>query len=191
MRTMHWGCRPLQFESMSKTVQPIHIHALEPQDIGDVLTVQSSAYPTHLLEDADFFNNRMALSAATCWSARDAQTGLMLGYLIAYPWHGGLPPSLNIPLERIPTAASHWFLHDCAVTPAAQGRQVGQALYQAGTAHARTLGLHTASLVALASAVSYWQRLGFEPPANPAPELHTKLADYGADARYLQRSLQA
>lgn len=174
---------------MRKTIQEMHIHALQTQDIGDVLTVQSNAYPAHLLEDADFFHNRLALSAATCWSARDAKTGQMLGYLIAYPWDAGLPPSLNVPLERIPAAATHWFLHDCAVTPAAQGRQVGQALYQAGTAHARTLGLRTASLVALASALSYWQRLGFKPPQHPTPELHTKLAAYGADARYLQRPL--
>ncbi|MDH5856753.1 GNAT family N-acetyltransferase [Lampropedia aestuarii] len=176
---------------MPTNAQQMHIHTLQTQDIDDVLKVQSSAYPTHLLEDADFFHNRLALSAATCWSARDAQTGAMLGYLIAYPWDGSLPPSLNVPLQRIPAQATHWFLHDCAVTPAAQGRQIGQRLYQTGIAHARTLGLHSASLVALETAVGYWQRLGFEPPANPAPELHSKLAGYGVGARYLQRSLHS
>lgn len=166
-----------------------HIRPLQAPDIVDVLSVQSSAYPAHLLEDADFFHNRLALSPSTCWSARDAGSGQMLGYLIAYPWDAGLPPALNVPLQNIPPSASHWFLHDCAVTPAVQGRQVGQALYQQGIAHARSLGLHTAALVALASAVGYWQRLGFAAPANPAPALNEKLQGYGAGAHYLQRPL--
>lgn len=168
-----------------------HIAPLQRQDIAEVLSVQSSAYPLPLLENSDFFHNRLALSASTCWAARDADTGRMVGYLIAYPWNDGLPPALNEPLKRIPEPATHWFLHDCAVIQAAQGRQVGQALYQAGATHAHSLGLQTASLVALASAVTYWHKQGFRPPLHAPSELQDKLRGYGTGAAYLQRTLTA
>lgn len=166
-----------------------HITPLQATDIADVLRVQASAYPAELLEDGAFFHNRLALAGATCWAARDAATAQLLGYLIAYPWDDGLPPALNAPLHSTPEPATHWFLHDCAVAPSAQGRQVGRALYQTAAAHAQTLAFQFAALVALESAVGYWHKQGFRQPSQASPELQEKLRGYGQGACYLQRPL--
>ncbi|THU02825.1 GNAT family N-acetyltransferase [Lampropedia puyangensis] len=169
---------------------PYSITPLLPADIDALLSVQASAYPAQLLEDADFFLNRLALSPGTCWAAKEKQTQRMLGYLIAYPWHAGLPPALNEKLVQIPQPATHWFLHDCAVATDAQGLGVGQALYAAAIEAARQDGFDSAALVALASATTYWQARGFNPPMVHSRDLQEKLAAYGPGASYLMRPLK-
>ncbi|OXC88140.1 GNAT family N-acetyltransferase, partial [Achromobacter sp. KAs 3-5] len=100
-------------------------------DVDAILQAQALAYPRFLLEGAGFFLNRLALAPHYCWVAQPdapSESGALLGYLISYPWDAGLPPALDVPLSALPPQADHWFLHDCAVVPAAQGLGVGQAL---------------------------------------------------------------
>ncbi|WP_238160059.1 GNAT family N-acetyltransferase [Pigmentiphaga sp. H8] len=162
------------------------VQAMQPADVEAVLVVQAQAYAGFdLLEDAGFFLNRIELSPRTCWIARG--DGELLGYLVSYPWTLGEPPQLNVPLRALPAGAHSWFVHDCAVAPAAAGRGVGRALVSAGLRHARTSGLACATLVSLGLARPYWAALGFEPVATD-PGL---LDGYGADACYMRRLLSA
>lgn len=99
---------------------------MRPADVEAVLRVQAAVYPASLLESAALFQNRIEIAPATCQVALDGQD--LIGYLIAYPWDAGLPPALDRSLERLPGAADTWFVHDCAVLPAAQGGGVAAAL---------------------------------------------------------------
>lgn len=164
-------------------------------DVDAVLTAQAQAYPRFLLESAAFFRNRLALAPSYCWVAEtawpqpDSPAGPdLLGYLVSYPWDAGLPPALDVALGALPAGADHWFLHDCAVAPTAQGLGVGQALLQTAAQGAMTHGLRRASLVSLASAVGYWERHGYAPVALQDGELAEKLAGYGPKARYMSRA---
>ncbi|MGY6268589.1 GNAT family N-acetyltransferase [Achromobacter denitrificans] len=136
-------------------------------DVGGILAVQTLAYPDFLLESAGFFLNRLALAPSHCWIAQAVSPAgdSLLGYLVSYPWDAGLPPALDVALAALPAGADHWFLHDCAVAPPAQGLGVGQALLRAAAASALEGGLCRASLVSLASAAGYWQRNGYAPVA--------------------------
>lgn len=157
------------------------------RDVDGILAVQARAYPGFLLESADFFLNRLALAPAHCWVAQ-AATDDLLGYLVSYPWDAGLPPTLDAPLAALPEAADHWFLHDCAVAPTAQGLGVGQALLRTAAGHAARAGLRRASLVSLGSAVGYWIRHGYAPVAAGGRELADKLEGYGPQASYMARA---
>lgn len=156
-------------------------------DVAGILDVQARAYPEFLLESADFFLNRLTLAPTHCWVAQAATDGL-LGYLVSYPWDAGLPPALDAPLAALPEAADHWFLHDCAVAPTAQGLGVGQTLLRTAAGHATQAGLRRASLVSLGSAVGYWARHGYAPVAAGGRDLADKLAGYGAHASYMMRA---
>lgn len=160
-------------------------------DVDAILQAQFLAYPEFLLEGAGFFLNRLALAPQYCWVALPdaplASSGV-LGYLISYPWDAGLPPALDVPLTALPAQADHWFLHDCAVVPAAQGLGVGQALVRAAAARAMDHGLTRASLVSLASAAGYWRRHGYTPLAPDTAGLAEKLAGYGEGASYMSRA---
>lgn len=162
-------------------------------DVDAILQAQALAYPQFLLEGAGFFLNRLALAPRYCWVAQpyapsSSSSGALLGYLISYPWDAGLPPALDVPLSALPARADHWFLHDCAVVPAAQGMGVGQALVRAAAACAMDHGLTRASLVSLASAAGYWQRHGYAPLAPQTAGLAEKLAGYGEGASYMSRA---
>lgn len=143
-------------------------------DVDAILQAQALAYPRFLLEGAGFFLNRLALAPRYCW--------------VPYPWDAGLPPALDVPLTALPARADHWFLHDCAVVPAAQGMGVGQSLVGAAAASAMANGLTRASLVSLASATGYWTRHGYAPLSPQTPGLAEKLADYGEGASYMSRA---
>ncbi len=156
-------------------------------DVDAILGLQTLAYPGFLLESAGFFQNRLALAPLHCWVAQASRDGL-LGYLISYPWDAGLPPALDVALPALPADADHWFLHDCAVAPSAQGLGVGQALLRAAAASAHAGGLRRASLVSLESAVGYWQRHGYLPVSADSADLAEKLAGYGPRAQYMSRA---
>lgn len=169
------------------------IRPMLARDVDEILDAQAQAYPEFLLESASFFLNRLALAPGYCWVAQPAEGNALWGYLISYPWDDGLPPALNVTLTALPATADHWFLHDCAVVPAAQGRGVGQALLHTAAAAAIDKGLRRASLVSLESAVGYWLRHGYGPAVQAAetlsPDLVQKLAGYGSGARYLSRAM--
>ncbi|OAS91796.1 acetyltransferase [Achromobacter xylosoxidans] len=155
-------------------------------DVDAILEVQAGAYPGFLLESADFFLNRLALAPAHCWVAQAATPrDRLLGYLVSYPWDAGLPPTLDAPLTTLPEPADHWFLHDCAVAPSAQGLGVGRALLRTAAGHATQAGLRRASLVSLGSAVGYWLRHGYAPVAGGGRDLAAKLEGYGPQASYM------
>ncbi|CAB3924466.1 GNAT family N-acetyltransferase [Achromobacter anxifer] len=165
---------------------------MQASDVDAILVLQTLAYPGFLLESAGFFQNRLALAPSHCWVAQAAPPagpdGGLLGYLISYPWDAGLPPALDVTLAALPAGADHWFLHDCAVAPSAQGLGVGQALLQAGAHGAQAGGLRRASLVSLESAVGYWQRHGYVPVSADSAGLAEKLAGYGPRAQYMSRA---
>ncbi|WP_454673047.1 GNAT family N-acetyltransferase [Achromobacter pestifer] len=160
-------------------------------DVDGILDAQTLAYPDFLLESAGFFLNRLMLAPAYCWVARASGSDALLGYLISYPWDAGLPPALDVALTELPPQADHWFLHDCAVVPAAQGLGVGQAMLQTAATQAMNSGMRRASLVSLESAVGYWLRHGYQPVSGQgeAARLAEKLAGYGPQASYMSRAL--
>lgn len=157
-------------------------------DVPQVLHIQAQTYAASILEDAAFFLNRLALSAATCQVAE--QRHRLLGYLVSYPWLRHAPPPLNAPCQQLPDAADSWFVHDCAVDPAMHGLGIAGRLLHAARRQAMALGLRHASLVSLPGACSYWQRLGYQPAGQQDPVLQAKLAGYGAGAAYMTCTLQ-
>jgi GNAT superfamily N-acetyltransferase len=98
-----------------------------------------------------------------------------------------LAPALHSALGRLPPAANCWYLHDCAVASRAHGQGMAAALYAPALAQARAHGLVRGALVAVGDAAGYWERLGYRARALGAGQ--TKLAAYGAGARYMVRAL--
>lgn len=178
--------------SFSQVVMQYRVRPMLASDVDGILDAQTLAYPDFLLESAEFFLNRLALAPAYCWVARANADDTLLGYLISYPWDAGLPPALDVALAALPPQADHWFLHDCAVVPSAQGLRVGQTLLRTAAGGAMESGLRRASLVSLETAVGYWLRHGYQPvggDGEPLPaELAEKLAEYGPQASYMSRA---
>ena len=158
------------------------LRVMQPDDLPAVLEVQRQAHRPGLHESAATLDSRRRLAPGFCWVAE--QAGRIGGYLFAHPW-AGMPPALDRPLAELPARPEHLLLHDLALSPAARGQGLAQALCARIAQAAGEAGLATLRLVALADAVAYWSRLGFTPLALPAE----KLAAYGPGARWMQRAL--
>lgn len=175
------GTKPLDQTMLQTLCRP-----MTDSDLPAVLALQAQVYPADILEEEAFFLNRLALAAWTCRvTIREER---LLGYLVAYPWSADLPPALNQPLERLPQQADSWFVHDCAVSPQAQGLGLASLMLRDSALSAGQAGLTRASLVSLAPAVGYWEKQGYRPVPH-TPALVAKLAGYGPGASYMTREL--
>lgn len=166
----------------------VQIRPMSAADLPGVLAIQAEAYAgaDFAPEQPAVYRDRMALAPDLCLVATDA-AGALLGYLVSHPWHTGEPPPLDTELEALPPASDCWYLHDCAVAARAHGQGVAAALYQAAQALAQARGLHSAALVAVGDAASYWARAGYS--VQERPELAAQLSGYGSGARYMARAL--
>ncbi|WP_210405323.1 GNAT family N-acetyltransferase [Limnobaculum zhutongyuii] len=163
-----------------------HIRSMNPSDLDAILDIQASVYSSDILESPEFFENRLELSAETCWVA--ATPDRLLGYLISYPWIRTFPPSLDGMLNNLPVEADSWFVHDCAISPLAQGLGVGKTLFTSAKENALEQGFQHTSLVSLAQANSYWRSQGYL-PVDQTPQLSEKLAAYGENACYMYQEV--
>lgn len=160
---------------------------MDDKDIDCVLSIQSSVYHNILLESPDFYLNRLSLAPEYCWIAENQRD--VVGYLISYPWTRDLPPELDLPLSQLPDGANCWFIHDCAVSPQAQGLGISSELLNVASQQAINQGLTHTSLVSLSNATEYWNYQGYKPFMADHPELEDTLSDYGNGACYMAKKL--
>ena len=158
---------------------------MRPDDIPAVVDVARLSFPDHF-EDRACFENRLALYPRGCFVLADAD-GPARGYLIAYPWKAESAPPLNTVIEGLPAAPDLIYLHDLALHPDARGGGVTGAIIERLAEQATEDGWPAVALVAVNDAVGFWSRHGFV--EHPAEAMAAKLASYGADARYMVRSL--
>ncbi|MBS1209640.1 MAG: N-acetyltransferase [Proteobacteria bacterium] len=150
---------------------------MQPADLPAVFALQCRAHPADYHEPVDALASRLEVGSEYCFVAeRDA----LAGYVFAHPW-AGKPPVLHAPIK--PCASPHHvFLHDLAVCPTCRGVSASRRLFDAVRLHAIQHGFDTMQLVAVGSAQTFWQGLGFD--VVPDQRLH---ASYG-DAVLMQRT---
>ena len=152
-------------------------------DLDAVAAIAVLAFPDHF-EGRPLFANRLMLAGQGCFVLARGQD--VLGYAVAYPWRSNGAPLLNTLLDAIPADADILYLHDLALHPDARGtgatREIVERLADQARGHWPAI-----ALVAVNDAVGFWTRHGFA--VRQTPEMAEKLASYGADARYMVRTL--
>ena len=159
---------------------------MRPDDIDAVVDVARLSFPDHF-EDRACFENRLALYPRGCFVLTEAE-GPARGYLIAYPWKADSAPPLNTVIEGLPGEPALIYLHDLAVHPDTRGGGHTRPIVERLAEQARAAGWPEIALVAVNEATAFWERNGFV-VQNP-PGMAEKLASYGADARYMIRTLE-
>lgn len=153
-------------------------------DLDAVAAIAVVAFPDHF-EGRPLFANRLALAAQGCFVL--ARGEAVLGYAVAYPWRANAAPALNTLMDAIPADADVLYLHDLALHPQARGTGATREIVERLAEQARGRGWPAMALVAVNDAVGFWTRHGFA--VRQTPEMAAKLASYGADARYMVRTL--
>lgn len=156
-----------------------------PDDLPAIMGIQARCYRAIVPESEISMGAKLAASPATCFVAESR--GAIQAYLLALPWDFASPPCLDAPDCHLPAAPDTLYLHDLAVAPEARGSGAAGALLGAFLGALDTLRLPRASLIAIQDSAPWWARHGFAPVAMDT-QLAQRLAGYGDDARYMQRT---
>ncbi|KFZ36442.1 hypothetical protein HR45_16635 [Shewanella mangrovi] len=148
-------------------------------DWPTIATIQQSCYVNGLLESIDVLKSKQRMAPDCCFILLSQQQAV--GYCLAHPWTNVSPPELHQSLE-LPEVTDSLYLHDIAVLPSGRGLGLAQAVVAELAQMAQQRRYQSLSLVAVAGAASYWQRLGFEPCPTKKD-----LRVYGSSAVYMQR----
>lgn len=152
--------------------------------VGAIAAAVHEDYP----EDDAVFAERLALFPAGCRIA--LRDGAAVGYAVTHPGVVGAPPPLNSLLGALPSRPDCYYIHDVALTKAARGLGLGQALTDEAESLARALGLPLLALAATPLAADYWLKLGFAEGAG-SDRAAAALAAYGGGMRYLVRAVSS
>lgn len=155
-------------------------------DLDAVARIAVVGFPDHF-EGRPCFENRLALYPSGCFVLA-AGDGEPQGYLVAYPWRADAAPALNTLIPAIPADATVMYLHDLTLLPTVRGGGWSRPIVERMVQDARAAGWSTLALVAVNEAAPFWERHGFT--IVEVQGMAAKLADYGADARYMSRRLE-
>ena len=156
---------------------------MRPGDLAAVVALADRIHP-ELPEITAIFAERLALFPDGCLVL--AATGRIAGYAIAHPIFYPHAPPLNTFLGSVAADADAFYIHDVAIAPEARGRGHADAIVKALLDIARTFP--RSCLISVYGTVPFWQRFGFVDARVDWPL--DKLADYGADARFMVRLTQ-
>lgn len=160
----------------------LQLRPLRVDDVDAVLRIQAQCYGADIGEPREVFVQRLQSPVHCSWAA--LQADVVVAYLAAYwslpgvitPLHGGFASYVD---------ASVLYLHDMAVSPAAAGQGVAQALLQATRTAARERGMRQTALVSVQGSRTYWERQGYAVAAVADAAQQQHLASYGEDAVYM------
>lgn len=137
-------------------------------------------------EDEAVLAERLSLYPEGCLSLWRGRS--IVGYLISHPWHFKQPPALNVLLERIPSPASTYYVHDIALLPDARGTGAASAAVSRIVKHATDAGFPGISLIAVNGSAGFWKQHRFVTVDDPA--LAPKLKSYDDRAVFMNLALR-
>lgn len=152
------------------------------------MAVQGEHYSGHFLEPEATLYARWLASPDTAWVAED-ENGIC-AYLFGYRSVLGKVTPLRGMFE-IAEHPDSLYLHDLAISRRAAGRGVGTQLVRLAWELARRERLKYSSLVSLAPARPFWERLGYREYALADPEQLFRLEGYSEPVFHMAVVLSA
>lgn len=160
------------------------IRPITASDWPAIMAIQAQCYSELTPESLAVMQSKWQASPTTCLVIEQAKH--IVAYALVHPWAQGDAPSLDTEIAY--KESNSWYLHDMAISPAAQGMGLGKQLLKYVIRQATQLTKHGIGLVAVQGAKDYWQQHGFLLAA-PSITLKTALNTYPADACYLYLTL--
>ena len=161
------------------------IRRLTIDDIPRVLEIQAAAYAPHLLEAGEVFAAKIRSHPGWCLGSA-SDDGVLAAYVITFPMSSTESVGLHETATRSVVADGECpilYIHDMAVHPSFQANGHGGRMLHALEDLARRSGQTVIEMVAIESAVSFWERNGFNATDD---EVYT---GYGHGARKMRRTV--
>lgn len=163
------------------------IRSMTRADLAAVIAIQHQCYTGAFHEPISAFEAKLSASPDSCWVG--VNQGRIDAYLVCLPVAHDQVPALHAPHFERPAAPDWLYVHDLAVGPQGRGTGLAGALLAQALAWASSVGLQSAGLIAVQDAAAFWSRHGFQLAETDPRVPPAKLASFGADARFMTRSL--
>jgi GNAT superfamily N-acetyltransferase len=134
---------------------------LTPSYSSEVLSLQSTAYPSNLHETWDVLEAKLLSYPHGCYAALTAETHTLIGYLFSHPWNLTAPVPLNHSLSELPPNPNCYYIHDLVVHPSYRGKGIAQTLIDIAFSQMKKVGVETIALVAVGGASRFWGKILF------------------------------
>ncbi len=157
-------------------------HELSVNNIKSLARVADKIHPD-LPESDEVFAERVKLFPEGCLGLVEGKSNELCGYVISHPIRHLQPPALNSLLGEIASDADQYYIHDLAILPKLQGRDLARECINKLFAIAKRYP--TTCLISVYGTQQFWSRFGFV-PVQIDNVLEKKLLDYGDDATYLE-----
>lgn len=181
--------RPSEKATIGAYVNMTGSHPWRRATLADTVDIVrlSKAHLGPYAEGEEVFAERIRLAPDGCFVlTKHSRT---VGYFFSHPWVRMKPPALHEMLGAIPPDADCWYVHDVAVDHEYRGGGVVADVCERVFRVAAAAGYRVVMLVAVSGADGYWAKLDFRDRTTDA--LRHKLKDYGDDAVYMERPLDA
>ena len=164
----------------------ISIRKADIKDIEDIYNIQIASYPGQYHETQATLAGKLAKKNAICYVA--ICNNVIAGYLLSYPEEENYTSNLHEESLKDNNTSqkifSIWYLHDIAVHPSFNGRNIAKKLYHIALEEAKTLNLKKSKLVAVQNAAAFWTKLGYQEIAKPDAN-----AGYSSEATIMEKEL--
>ncbi|MDK1286260.1 GNAT family N-acetyltransferase [Pseudoalteromonas umbrosa] len=155
---------------------------IEEMHWDSILDIQEKSYQEIGTEELEVLQSKNYASSDTCFVCL-SNHGDVLGYVLAHPWSGIVPPKLFEPLPNI-AYCEYLYLHDMAIAPYSKGKGIGRAAALKLIEIAQKKGIHKVSLVAVQGSDSFWSLIGFQKVKGA-----NVCANYGENAIFMEKIL--
>ena len=174
-------------KAMIKKNPPVQAKAcwreLSVNDIKSLARVADKIHPD-LPESDAIFAERVKLFPGGCLGLVEGKSNELCGYVISHPIRHLQPPALDSLLGEVASDADQYYIHDLAILPKLQGRELARECINKLFAIAKRYP--TTCLISVYGTQQFWSRFGFV-TVQIDDVLAKKLLDYGDDATYLER----
>lgn len=130
---------------------------------------------------------KFSLFPKGCFTLKEADASIV-GYCISHPWAEGAPPALDTFLETLTKNPSSYFVHDLALDPSVQRRNLAGALVPNIVSIAKGIAVPRIALVAVNGSEPFWSRMGFQRTDDTALQASVR-RKYDESAVHMQRNL--
>ncbi|EDP66585.1 GCN5-related N-acetyltransferase [alpha proteobacterium BAL199] len=157
--------------------------------LDDVARIARLSNSIHILfpEREEVFAEKVRLSPEGC-QVLEADDRIV-GYILSHRWRRQSPAALDSLLGELPAKADCWYIHDLGMGAGARGTGAATEIVGRIIRAAERERLPVVALVAIAGAIGFWRKLGFQVVV--AKGLAAKLREYGENAVYMELTLGA
>lgn len=140
-------------------------------------------------ERQDVLKEKFELFPKGCFTLKAAGENVIFGYCFSHPWIDGAPPALDGFLETLTESPSSYFIHDLAIDPSMQRRNLAAALMPNIVSIAKGIAVPRLALVAVNGSEPFWSRMGFARTNDPSLQASAR-KKYDESAVHMQRNLR-